>query len=62
MGNGKNLTSILLVEDDPVIGQCTSETLECFEFKVTHVTDAEKCFEAVSKKVPSLILLEKAIQ
>lgn len=49
---------VLLVEDDTAMGEAIASSLECFEFKVVHVTTGTAGLEALAQFTPSLILLD----
>ncbi|MBC9796131.1 response regulator transcription factor [Sinomicrobium weinanense] len=50
--------SILLAEDEMVLGQIIKESLETRDFIVTHVEDGEKAFKNYQKEAPDLLVLD----
>lgn len=51
-------STILVVEDDPAIGELVRFTLESADFAVVHVPSAEQAVAAIAGKLPDLALLD----
>ncbi len=52
------LTTILLAEDEPALGQIIKESLETRAFKVLLCGNGEKAYEAYKKEQPELLVLD----
>lgn len=49
---------VLLIDDEPKMGDLVAMTLEDFDVKVIQVTNLAEALEAVSQQPPTLVLLD----
>jgi len=52
------ITTILLAEDEPALGQIIKESLETRNFKVLLCSNGEKAYETYKKEQPELLVLD----
>ena len=51
-------TSVLVVDDDPVVRMLMSECLGAHGFDVTAVSGAAECFQSLKGKLPDLLVVD----